>query len=892
MRLTGTSVAFLLLLLFFSPLHSATTPGSQLFYLGMGARQFALGGSAVSSGALSSEDIYYNPAAMAYNEQLRIGLNWGSPGSDRQYAGGGASWLIDRGVLTISGGYSGYSGTNSADTGTAFLLKGAFSKRITPTFLFGFGATLSGAFPQPEDKLKPGISADLGFILLGEDPQLQKKMSGFTFSGFRFGFSLLNLGLNPVTDSGRPFPDPAAKAGIGFDLFRSNPFDLSFRTDLTLPLNDFALRWGCGVNIGLLGFLNLRAGVQLGNPDLGPFTIGASIKPDAIMKDNPLEISWAMIPVKFNGKKENAHFFSLNFTLGGLDRTPPEVRFTSKYKEFSPNGDGSQDTVPFALSVKDNRILKGWRIELKDSKGNLIRTLSNRNSGGDRRNLKWFFKRLFAKEGSVDSPSAWIWDGKNAGGTAVPDGIYSYQAFAVDAKQNKGFSPKGTIIVDSTPPKAHVSINPKLFSPNRDGRLDRTFIRNRTDGPAKLWTGEIRDRNGKTIKQWRWPLSPPAKLPWDGKDNRNNRVKDGRYRYILKGVDPAGNRVSKKTGFVTVSTKSRAIDSKADPAAISPNGDGFLDSTSFRHSLPEARYFNNWFFEIRSAKGKKVRSFSGKSMPATILQWDGKDDSGQRVPDGLYDYRIGAGYRDGDRPLSTRKKILVDTTPPQISLKIKPRLFSPDADGYNDKLSISVSIKDASPIKKWKLVIRKKKEIFKTFTGNGSRGKNFTLTWDGRGDKGGTVESATFYSARMSATDTLGNTGKSGTKKIEIDILIIKTARGLKIRISNIEFELNKWNLKRKRSPILDRVAEVLKRYGTYKVIIEGHTDRSGNFNYNLMLSTRRARTVMRYLIHRGIDEDRMLAKGLGPTVPIASNWTAAGRAKNRRVEFILVKEE
>ena len=169
--------------------------------------------------------------------------------------------------------------------------------------------------------------------------------------------------------------------------------------------------------------------------------------------------------------------------------------------------------------------------------------------------------------------------------------------------------------------------------------------------------------------------------------------------------------------------------------------------------------------------------------------------------------------------------------------------------------------------------------------------EGWKLLWDGKGDDGTLVASATRYTARLEATDVLGNNGRAAPVPINVDILIIKTSRGLKIRVSSIEFTFDKWELKQPNSPILNRVAELLKRYNTYKVIIEGHTDGVGRANYNLMLSTRRARTVMRYLVHRGIDEDRMLAKGLGASVPLASNRTLSGRAINRRVEFILVRD-
>ena len=70
---------------------------------------------------------------------------------------------------------------------------------------------------------------------------------------------------------------------------------------------------------------------------------------------------------------------------------------------------------------------------------------------------------------------------------------------------------------------------------------------------------------------------------------------------------------------------------------------------------------------------------------------------------------------------------------------------------------------------------------------------------------------------------------------------------------------------------------------------IEGHTDDRGKDSFNLDLSQRRADKVKEYLAIIGVSPDRLEAKGFGETMPIASNKRARGRAKNRRVMFIIV---
>lgn len=122
------------------------------------------------------------------------------------------------------------------------------------------------------------------------------------------------------------------------------------------------------------------------------------------------------------------------------------------------------------------------------------------------------------------------------------------------------------------------------------------------------------------------------------------------------------------------------------------------------------------------------------------------------------------------------------------------------------------------------------------------------------------------------------------------DIRIYETAGGIRIRAMNIRFAPNRWQLPDKDSPVLARVVEILKKFPNYRIIVEGHSDKQGRARYNLYLSTRRAQSVMEYLIHHGISEHRLSTRGRGSAKPIASNRTARGRAQNRRVEFILIK--
>jgi chemotaxis protein MotB len=93
---------------------------------------------------------------------------------------------------------------------------------------------------------------------------------------------------------------------------------------------------------------------------------------------------------------------------------------------------------------------------------------------------------------------------------------------------------------------------------------------------------------------------------------------------------------------------------------------------------------------------------------------------------------------------------------------------------------------------------------------------------------------------------------------------------------------------------VLSKVAEIVAQEGHHQVMVEGHTDavpiRGSVFPTNWELSTARASRVVRFLIAGGVGQTRLSAGGYAALHPIASNDTAAGRSRNRRVEIVLLR--
>ncbi len=118
------------------------------------------------------------------------------------------------------------------------------------------------------------------------------------------------------------------------------------------------------------------------------------------------------------------------------------------------------------------------------------------------------------------------------------------------------------------------------------------------------------------------------------------------------------------------------------------------------------------------------------------------------------------------------------------------------------------------------------------------------------------------------------------------------TARGLIVNLAGVLFDINKASLKPESQLKLAKLGGILMVFPDLKLSIEGHTDSTGSEDWNFKLSTERARTVYEFLLGQGVSLDRMRYQGFGSSRPVAPNDTEENRAKNRRVEVIVLREE
>ena len=108
--------------------------------------------------------------------------------------------------------------------------------------------------------------------------------------------------------------------------------------------------------------------------------------------------------------------------------------------------------------------------------------------------------------------------------------------------------------------------------------------------------------------------------------------------------------------------------------------------------------------------------------------------------------------------------------------------------------------------------------------------------------------------------------------------------------LDDVNFETGKADLKIESFPVLDELVAYLNRKDDERIEIGGHTDNVGKPAANILLSMERAKSVMVYVISKGINASRLTAKGYGSSIPVASNLTGKGKAMNRRTEIKILE--
>ena len=246
-------------------------------------------------------------------------------------------------------------------------------------------------------------------------------------------------------------------------------------------------------------------------------------------------------------------------------------------------------------------------------------------------------------------PPELVWDGKDNNNIRLPDSIYSYN---VQLDYESGLHPKsdtGYIEIRSTPTSIRIIPQYISFSPIEGSRQKTISFTNILKGkPSDSIELKIFDSISNIVYYDREDLSNfPAVFTWNGLDNNLSPLPEGRYSYVIDASDNAGNKNESRVDSIFLKTGREKITAQSDVGAISP-----VNSTQNKAVFTITGSKDDvagYTFEIKTSNNNIVWNTNANTFIDNII-WNGIDNSGNHVTDGIYTYDVKVTYNNGQAP--------------------------------------------------------------------------------------------------------------------------------------------------------------------------------------------------------------------------------------------------
>ncbi len=879
---TGSGRLALAALLMLAALSPASAAGERVHaddLMIFGASPSSIGRGGTGAALPDTPDAHLNPASPARFRHAAVSVNYG-------FNGPGLSHTGFFGGVPTSYGYFGVFGSalsvpeSDEDAGegecSAGLLGAGGARALSANLDAGYSLGVSAGSID---------SADFGWA--GAGLGLIYRIPLSVEWGRGFGFYSPSLGLSGF--AGYAFGDRTgearfdrAAAGTALGFFRNETVLVTLLADVTAvhEWEDVAVRMG--IEACFRDSLFVRAGSVAPSSahGFGAYTLGAGIA--LTLLDARCRLDYALMRMEGSSP---VHYAGFQVSGDTPDTDPPGVEVSPRFPSFSPNDDGVMDTAEFIVNVSDAGRVRGWRFQVLGGDGAVLhesRHVARDISSG-------FFNpallaRLWRHEQADVVPFRIRWDGRDGAGVRPGVGKYRYSFMAWDEYDNIAAAREGFVYIDMTKPSAGVDAV-KDIAPAGSG--EKVVVRQKIVPAAfHVWKGVFRHESGRDERAFNWTSGEvPEYLAWDGARDDGKPARPGCYSYLLRGEDPEGNTIEASTRNIYVHTPPRIAAARCNREYLSHStGPKPVFSISkTEHSPP-----GPWNLVIEDGGGRAVCEFRGETLPVS-LEWNGMDTAGRPVGDGTFAFR--AIIRDGtpEGVVSPAKTLTVDSTPPRLSVRVRPGLFTPDGDGIDDMLSIRPRFRDMSPISEWKIeILDPAGSTLYSWKGNAAIPNE--LFWNGRSVHGALVDSMERYAVRLFAVDAAGNRSVEIVGEIRTGILVNPECGGFHSRLFGGFVDYSD-SFAPEFDARLGRLSAILRRYRNYDIRIEAHTDHRGDDHFNLELSEKRARALTAYFesdgSRRGIE-----FRGMGETIPLVPYENPDSVRKNCRIEIFFTPRD
>lgn len=422
-----------------------------------------------------------------------------------------------------------------------------------------------------------------------------------------------------------------------------------------------------------------------------------------------------------------------------VDTTAPVGEVTLEFRTFSPNGDNMKDRLTIYQESSDEEI---WYGLIESPTGDVIKS----------------FEWVQRADAQVE------WDGYTDGGKLADDGTYTYRLFSTDKAGNGGSSRVVQFSLDTEETPVMLSSDIEAFSPNGDGVKEELILspQLRVAEGISRYTITIEDAVGEIVREFSGSGAMRNQYRWDGFGFDGRLVSDGSYRARLEVVYEKGDISQAYSRPFTIDTQFPEVHLDTDFFLFSPDGDDRKDALLVRQTVSEE---DLWSGAIRNRSGEVVKDILWKGTAGDFL-WDGTDNSGNKVADGIYSYTISAVDKGGNRTEEVLREITIDTTPVNVYITASAEGFSPNGTGHHEDIAFDILIPHKEGISLWQMDLKDQAgRIVRSYS---DQRLPTRIIWDGT-DGEGTILPDGLYSARISLEYLKGNRPQAETVPIVLD---------------------------------------------------------------------------------------------------------------------------
>ncbi|MDA3940015.1 MAG: flagellar motor protein MotB, partial [Spirochaetia bacterium] len=359
-----------------------------------------------------------------------------------------------------------------------------------------------------------------------------------------------------------------------------------------------------------------------------------------------------------------------------IDVSSPVATVKSNSSIFSPNGDNLKDEIIFYQESSTELI---WTGLIKSEDGKIVDE------------FQWFP----AADPIVN------WNGTLPNGRLSPDGIYTYQLLSIDRAGNAGQSEivEFTLNTEETP--LILTTDLKYFSPNGDSVQDKISLipdLKVIEGIAS-YSLDILDSKSSIIRNFSGTTNLPDKFLWDGIRSNGRVAEDGTYVGRISIIYKKGNAPTSQSHEFVIDTVYPEISISSEYILFSPDSDGKKDILEIKQNSSSE---NLWLAEVSLNDGSIIRKYFWKGL-ADNFSWDGKDDSGNLLPDGKYKYLIYSSDKAGNKTSAQIENINIDTKLTAIFLTVSGKYLSPTGNDLFEDLDFSTIVNNKNGLESWSL---------------------------------------------------------------------------------------------------------------------------------------------------------------------------------------------